>query len=127
MLDGDTIELAGGPVIRVHGIDAPEKGQPFGDESRAVATQLLLGKTVTIEAKEQDRFGRTVASVSLADGKSFGAEMVRLGMAWVFVRYTHDPELIRLEREAKAGKVGLWQQADPSPPWDFRKSRRRKK
>ncbi|MBI2376462.1 MAG: thermonuclease family protein [Deltaproteobacteria bacterium] len=125
--DGDTIVLAGDRTIRVFGIDAPEKAQAFGDVSRKAAGVLLLEKLVKVEVVNRDRYGREVATVWLPDGRSFGAEMVRRGLAWVYTKYTKDPELLELERQARSDRVGLWVDPKPVAPWEYRQSRRRKR
>lgn len=72
--DGDTIKvLHNGKAekIRLHGIDCPEKGQPFGTKAKQFTSSLTFGKTVTIHVTDMDRYGRTVADVILPDGRSF--------------------------------------------------------
>jgi micrococcal nuclease len=77
---------------------------------------------VTIRPRDTDRYGRTVADAILPDGRSMNREMVRQGMAWWFRRYAPgDAELARLEREARAAKMGLWSQPRPVPPWEWRR------
>jgi endonuclease YncB( thermonuclease family) len=124
--DGDTITVLTAEKkqvkIRLHGIDAPEAGQPFGTRAKQLASQLAFGKTVTIKERDKDRYGRTVADVILPDGRSMNHEMVREGMAWRYRRYApNDKELSRLETEAKTAHKGLWSDPDPVPPWDWRK------
>lgn len=49
VLDGDTVEILAGNVatrVRLNGIDAPEKAQPFGQRSRQALTAIVGGKTV---------------------------------------------------------------------------------
>lgn len=52
-------------------------------------------------------------------------ELIRLGMAWHYKYFNKDPELDRLEKEARSAKRGLWSQANPTPPWDFRRKEKR--
>jgi hypothetical protein len=100
----------------------PETGQDFGSRAKQAASALAFGKTVTIKARDTDRYGRTVAEVVLPDGRSLNREMVREGMAWWYERYAPaDRELARLESEARASKRGLWSQPNPIPPWEWRK------
>jgi micrococcal nuclease len=72
--------------IRLHGIDAPETGQDFGSRAKQLASKLAFGKTVKIQVRDTDRYGRTVADVILPDGRSLNKEMVREGMAWWYRR-----------------------------------------
>src|SRR5262249_34971257 len=116
--DGDTITVLTADKrqhrIRLHGIDAPETGQDFRSPAKQLASTLAFGKTVTIQARDKDRYGRTVADVILPDGRLLNREMVREGMAWRYRKYApHDAEFARLEAEAKAAKRGLWSRPNP--------------
>jgi hypothetical protein len=63
-----------------------------------------------------------VADVILPDGKILSHELVRRGMAWWYRRYApNHPTLSRLEEEARAARIGLWSQPDPTPPWEWRR------
>jgi endonuclease YncB( thermonuclease family) len=122
--DGDTITVLheGRPeVIRLGGIDAPEKRQPFGQRAKQFAADLAFGRTVTVHPRDRDRYGRTVAEVILPDGRSLNRELVRVGYAWWFRRYSTDPRLAALEAEARAARLGLWADPRPVPPWQWRR------
>jgi endonuclease YncB( thermonuclease family) len=124
--DGDTITVLTADKtqhrIRLWGIDTPETGQDFGSRTKQTASNLAFGKQVTFRARHTHRYGRTVAEVILPDGRSMNREMVRQGMAWRFRRYApHDGELVRLEAEARAARVGLWSQPNPVPPREWRR------
>ena len=125
--DGDTITVmrSGSPVkIRFNGIDAPEKAQPFGDRAYQFVSRKANGETVTIRPTDTDRYGRVVGVVILPDGKNLNAELVAAGMAWHYKRYSDDATLARLEREARKARRGLWADADPIPPWKWRRGER---
>ncbi len=130
IMDGDTLGvLKGGRMVKVrlHGIDAPEKGQPFGAKSKAFLGERAFGKMVEVDEKDTDRYGRVVAVVRLG-GEDLNLDMVRAGLAWHFVRYApHDDALQKAEREAREGRWGLWEATDPIPPWEWRKAKREKK
>jgi len=127
VIDGDTIDvkLTSGPIrVRFHAVDTPERGQPWGDESTAWLTKLVLGKQVQLEPFEQDRYERLVASVFLGD-LNVNSELVRQGHAWAFRKYMRkreDAYLCQLEHEARTAKRGLW--ALPKDqriaPWEWR-------
>jgi micrococcal nuclease len=124
--DGDTLTVLTGQKtqvkIRLAGIDAPESGQDFGTRAKQTASELAFGKIVTIIERDKDRYGRTVADVWLPDGRSLNREMVRNGLAWWYRKYAaNDRELARLEADARLTKRGLWSQAEPKPPWEWRK------
>jgi len=124
--DGDTLSvLLDGTRhnIRLARIDAPEKRQPFGRRSEQSLRQLVWKRTVTLEWHRLDRYGRPIADVTL-DGLDVNAEQVKRGMAWVYLQYSQDAKLIALEREARAAKLGLWDQPDPVAPWQWRQVNR---
>lgn len=124
--DGDTIKVlhAGRPeVIRLSGIDAPEKGQAFGERAKQFTASLVFGQTVSVRIKERDRYGRTVGDVVLPDGRGVSQELVRAGYAWWFRRYSADHRLASLEAEARAAHLGLWADPHPAPPWEWRRGR----
>jgi endonuclease YncB( thermonuclease family) len=125
--DGDTFRLLTNDKktvrIRMHGIDAPEKGQDFGTRSREVLSELIFSKDVRIEQKSKDRYGRIVAIV-YTNGLNVNEEMLRRGMVWHYKEYDKNPDWAKLEQWARSKKMGLWQQYRPTPPWQFRKEKR---
>jgi len=126
--DGDTITVLhdGRPeTVRLQGIDAPEKSQAFGQRAKQFTASLASGKTVAVRIKDRDRYGRTVGEVTLPDGRNVNQELVRAGYAWWYRRYSSDPRLGTLEAEARAAHLGLWADAHPLPPWEWRRSRQR--
>ncbi len=125
--DGDTLTVRCGTPgtyeqvkIRVAEIDAPEKNQAFGQSSKQHLSDLCFQQQATITPRTKDRYGRTVARVQ-CQGEDANAAMVRAGLAWAYTKYLTDPEIKRLEAQARAERVGLWADADPVPPWEFRK------
>ena len=123
--DGDTITVLTPEKkqvkIRLSGIDAPETGQDYGSRAKQAASEPAFGKDVTIRPVDTDRCGRTVADVILPDGRSLNREMVEQGMAWWYREYAHgDQVLERLETTARQEERGLWAQANPIPPRDWR-------
>ncbi len=107
--DGDTIKMDG-TTYWLRGIDAPETKRdcPDGWTAGKAATTylygLIRGHKMTCEAKDTDRYGRTVA-ICHADGRDLGADIVRAGMAWAFVRYSRD--YVDQETEVKAAGLGV--------------------
>lgn len=125
--DGDTIRVfnadRGQEKIRLYGIDAPEKGQKHGDEARTHLVSLVSGSEVDVEPVSKDIYGNTVAIVR-NQKMNISQEMVRAGYAWVYRKYCNKPfceAWSTLESEAKRKKIGLWQEADPVPPWMWRR------
>jgi micrococcal nuclease len=126
--DGDSIVvLEGGAQIevRLHGVDAPELAQAFGRRAKRLAGDLAFGRQVRLETRGKDAYGRTLAEVILPDGRSLNRELVSAGFAWWYRKYTDDADLAAREGAARAARHGLWADADPVPPWEFRESRRR--
>jgi endonuclease YncB( thermonuclease family) len=133
VFDGDSIEVvrevAGASErlqIRLSGIDAPERGQPWGRRAHEALAARVAGKEVRINAVTTDRYGRTVGEV-YADDVCVGCELLREGHAWVYRRYSDDPVLLGLEAEARAAGRGLWSlpEAERVPPWAWREAGRR--
>jgi micrococcal nuclease len=127
--DGDTIRAMckDEPItVRIANIDAPETKQPFGKQAKAYAVKLALGKKVHVTGQNRDRYGRTVATITLPNGADLGREMVRSGYAWEFVRYSKDAKLQSLEAAARRARLGLWAEDAPIYPAAFRQARRSK-
>jgi endonuclease YncB( thermonuclease family) len=123
--DGDTLKARCDTepprtlAIRMSEIDAPERGQPFGNRSKQHLASLCFRKKAEIRPTATDRYGRTVARVA-CQGTDANAAMVRAGLAWAFTRYLTDPGIADLEAQARAAALGLWVDASPVPPWDWR-------
>lgn len=126
--DGDTIKIltpANEQVkIRLYGIDAPEKKQPFGRKSKEFLAGLIVGKFVEIEEHGKDRYKRTLGVVYYGD-EDINAKMVSSGYAWAFVRYSDRYE--KQENFAKRQKLGLWQDKNPIPPCVWRMNENKSK
>lgn len=127
VIDGDTMDVLDARRqqyrIRLAEIDAPEKGQPFGQQSKQSLSDLCFGRDAVIEGKSRDRYGRVIGRVSCA-GIDASVEQVRRGMAWVFDHYATDRTLYATQDEAKSAHRGLWRDPNPLPPWQWRAQRR---
>jgi len=127
--DGDTITILDSTnqqlKIRLTGIDAPEKAQDFGQRSKEHLSGLVQGQQVVIETSKKDKYGRHVGHV-LLNGQDVNLEQLRAGLAWYYRQYEREltPELQQsysmTEAEAKDARVGLWSDAQPLPPWQWR-------
>jgi endonuclease YncB( thermonuclease family) len=128
VMDGDTIEVLHhnkAERIRLHGIDCPEKGQAYGTRAKQATSSLVFGKDVAVRVHGKDKYGRTIAAIILPDGTNVNKVLVRNGWCWWYRKYAAgDIDLARAESEARKGKRGLWQDASPVPPWEFRKVKR---
>jgi endonuclease YncB( thermonuclease family) len=127
--DGDTVvvldESRVQHKVRLAGIDAPEKKQPFGNIAKQNLAALVFGKTVTVETSKLDRYRREIGKVVVGTTDA-NLEQIRAGLAWHYRQY--DRELHREDRVAYSNaetlarqeRRGLWRDANPVPPWDFR-------
>jgi endonuclease YncB( thermonuclease family) len=127
--DGDTLtlftELRQQVRVRLAGIDAPERRQPFGDRARQMLAGLTFERRARVIVTSTDRNGRLIGRLFVRS-RDINAEMVRRGGAWVFLRYSSDAELLQLEAEARAARRGLWAlpEAQRVPPWELRERSR---
>jgi micrococcal nuclease len=126
--DGDTLTVmyAGkAERIRLHGIDAPERGQAFSNRAKQFVSGLCFGKEVRVKPRGLDRYQRTVADVILPDGRNLNHEIVKAGFAWWLREYAPgDETLERLEDQARRAKRGLWIDQRPIPHWQWRMASR---
>ncbi|HKE45805.1 MAG TPA: thermonuclease family protein [Steroidobacteraceae bacterium] len=129
VFDGDSFIMTrteGGKVeIRLAGIDAPEKNQPYADNARAALRGLVLDQKLRLEVLDVDRYGRKVAhAFRTSDRLDINAELVRRGHVWVYRRHAYDESLYDLERAAREQKLGLWAlpEAEREPPWRWRRA-----
>ena len=136
VVDGDTfegyIDNGGNPganplaidlnrlTIRICGIDAPERGQYYGDVAKVSLQRLIEGKTVQLELVQKDRYGRWVAKVSF-QGVDIAGEMLKNGLAWYYKEYENNPRYAQLEAGARLRRLGLWSDDRAVPPWEWRK------
>jgi len=122
--DGDTVVVRwerSDVEIRLWGIDAPEMAQPGGAAARDALRALAAGETVRVVGAANDRYGRRVAEVLLADGRSLNRQQVEAGHAWHYRDYAADDvTLAALEAWARDERRGLWRASNPQPPWEFR-------
>jgi len=125
--DGDTIRVITPSQqeqkIRLYGIDCPEPGQNYGPEATERLRKLLDGQYITLDVKDVDRYGRTVAII-MKDSVDIGLLMVKEGYAWAYRKYLRPEYLkkyIEAETYARNKKLGLWKNAMAIEPWVYRK------
>lgn len=131
---GDTITILDANKtkykVRLSGIDAPEKAQPYGDLSKKSLSDLVYGKDVDIEWLKLEKQHQRVVGKVLLNGVDINLAQVKLGMAWFFLHYQNEQsEQDRLnyanaQVAAENKQIGLWQDNNPTPPWEFRKQGR---
>lgn len=132
--DGDTVTVLDASntqvKIRLMGIDAPEKKQAFGRKSKESLSALVFNKQVTVEFSKKDKYGRTVGKI-VVDGVDANLEQVKAGMAWHYKKYQNEQSeddrsnYAIAEEQARVEKRGLWVDTDPTPPWVWRKEKKR--
>ena len=125
--DGDTFTVINRDKlqlkVRIIGIDAPEKKQAYGNKSRQTLSDLIFQQQIEIDVQYQEKWGRYAAKVYLADGRDVGLLMLQAGMAWHNVNYDKTPAYAAAEKAARKARKGLWADAHPVAPWDFRSRR----
>lgn len=134
VLDGDTVTVLDGNNtqhrIRLLGIDAPEKAQAFGQESKKHLSDLIFRRTVLVQSYGLDPYGRTLGKILVIQNNQpvdANLEQVRAGLAWWYEAFRRsqsleDQRLYRAaELSARRDRVGLWAAPSPTPPWDYRK------
>ncbi len=129
--DGDTLTLrTAQPLdyqVRIAGIDAPEKRQPFGTKSRESLSSMVAGRNVTVIWHKRDQYGRLVAQV-FADSHDVGLIQIERGLAWHYKAYereqtTEDAQgYAEAEEAARLARRGLWADREPVPPWEYRQA-----
>jgi len=133
--DGDTITVLTADKqqvrVRLANIDAPEKGQAFGQACRQSLAAQVYQRDVTlrpIPGEDHDKYGRLVATVELA-GADVNLAQLATGCAWHYTEFARRnqaaPEFARYaaaEQQARAGRIGLWADAHPIKPSLFRKT-----
>jgi len=128
--DGDTIKVLTADhqqhKVRLAGIDAPEKGQAFGMRSKQSLSECAFNKQVIIQGDKLDRYKRLVGKV-IVSGTDCNLRQIEQGMAWHYKKYQNEQAeedrtiYSAMEERARLSRVGLWGDANPMPPWEFRK------
>lgn len=137
--DGDTLTILTPDKqqhrIRIGGIDAPEKAQPFGNRSKQNMERMAKGKEALADCPKVDRYGRKVCKVWVqpADCPACGLTLdvgyaqISAGLAWWYRAYAKEQSAEDRgryeseENEARLRKRGLWAHPDAVPPWVWRR------
>lgn len=131
--DGDTVTLLDAQhqqhKIRFAGIDAPELKQAFGQVSKRNLSDLVYGRDVSLGCGKTDKYKRLVCLV-MVDGVDANLAQVKAGLAWHNKKYEREQarkdreDYATAENSARAERLGLWADANPIPPWEWRVARR---
>lgn len=127
IIDGDSFKVRtedGVHRVELHGIDAPEPGQPFGEMSTYFLTDLIDGRDVQLTHLGTNEYGDVIAEVQI-DGLSVNQLMLTRGYAWAKRGYFEDKKWAGLESIARKGGLGLWRGGDAMSPWDWREVRQK--
>jgi endonuclease YncB( thermonuclease family) len=146
--DGDTLTArceaqqdrpAATVKVRLAGIDAPERSQAYGQRARKRLSEVAFGKSVALIGNKKDRYGRLVAKVMVAaecakppcpQTVDAGRQLVIEGLAWWYRAYIREQapddraSYGAAEERARDSRLGLWADASPVPPWEWRKGAR---
>lgn len=133
LADGDTLTVLDNERhqhrVRLVGIDAPEKRQAFGERSRQHLSELVFRQAVVVDWKKRDRYGRILGVVRVRT-VDVGQAQLRAGLAWHYKAYAREQAAGQRtlysaeEVDARRARRGLWSEAAPTPPWEFRRSRK---
>lgn len=132
--DGDTVTLQDANrheyKLRLAYIDAPEKTMPYGQDAKRHLTQMLDHQQVEARIDDVDSYGRGVARI-FKDGQDVNYAQLARGYAWHYSQYARKSQAgsdyARYEQaqtKARQQKTGLWQDGNPTPPWEWRRDKR---
>jgi len=128
VLNGDTIQFQFKKHsfrLQLYGIDAPEEGQPQALAAKKYLENLALLKPAHVQVLSKDLYKRYIAKVTLSPQSDLSQEMVKAGYAWWYRKYApKETALKEFETQAKKQKLGIWNEASPTPPWEFREHTR---
>ena len=119
VIDGDTLIVKCDKrqmTVDLEGVDAPELDQPWGKEVRSFVRNMVEGRELKVEIIEAGE-GSGTARVLVA-GQDLSRLLAERGLAWA----TAGGGLEGLAEKAKSAPCGLWRDAKPVPPWEFREA-----
>lgn len=123
--DGDTFkcldDYQNQLTVRMAQIDAPERGQPFGQKAKEALSHYIFGQTVYLETSGQDQYGRLLAVVFNERGENINLLMVEEGLAWAYKEYMTDHIYAAAEAQATENNRGLWSENGYVYPSEWRR------
>ena len=140
VIDGDTVEIRTKPGlfrksrrdrIRLYGIDAPESAQKGGSQSTKHLSKIIgSGKNVWIQTSGTDQYGRLIGLLYHHHGDpeySYNYQMIEAGHAHCYMASRSDrSRFLKAQQDAREHRRGLWNQSNPTPPWEWRKTHTQK-
>lgn len=137
IIDGDTIAFHDNSghrhLVRLFGIDAPEKKQKFGKEATEHLKELIGDNRIGVFIYSKDKYNRIIGEIYISKGpmdsnfsgrESINAKMVADGYAWAYMDYSK--RYYDLQKSAMEKKTGLWSDKNPQAPWEYRARQRAK-
>ena len=124
IIDGDTyifLTETGSFIVRMLGIDAPERDQPFSRESSEFLSKYLDKDAVT-RVNGTDRDERRMGTL-FVNGRNINLLLIREGYAWHYKRYSSDKDYALAEEYAQKNKLHIWSMPNPIAPWTWRQRR----
>lgn len=131
--DGDTVTILDAQNkqhrVRLAFIDAPEKNQKFGHDAKRALSDWVFKKTVRVRVMDHDRYGRVVGQL-FVQGRDVNLALLEAGWVWHYTFYAKNQDRADFvayqtaQTQARQAQRGLWQDAAPQAPWDFRRARR---
>ncbi len=134
VVSGDTIKVVDDRkvqhTVRLAGLDAPEKFQAYGQRSLDSLRELVFQRGVAVEIPGNDRKAARRGKV-LIQGRDVNLEQISQGMGWldrsqaVGLSAADREAYAVAEAQARQQRAGLWRDARPIPPWEYRQGRRK--
>jgi len=122
VIDGDTFKTTelGNPIlVRIADIDCPELQQPGGQEAKKFTVKTLLGKLVSVKTRGKSPDGSYTGRVTTNHGKDMAVLLTKNGLAWARPD-TINKLIIGQQSKAQKGRLGVWSNTNPEPPWQYR-------
>ncbi len=130
VIDGDTVILQANNnrkiIVRLDYVDAPESGQPYGDQAKAFLLDLVLNRDVIVQDNGRDKYHRMLGIIQLPNADMpVNRQLLLAGTAWIYPA-AMDRVLILYQEEAQKDRKGLWALPDGQriPPWTWRKQQK---
>ncbi|MDF0676887.1 MAG: thermonuclease family protein [Nitrospira sp.] len=107
-------------MVYLRDVDCPELKQPYGKQAKHATAAYIANREVIVRDLKRDRQGRMTADILLPDRRQIAHELIKEGLAWVQPGGSDDQALKDMEELARAGRMGLWAEPNPVPPWKWK-------
>ena len=133
VVDGDSITVLDSEnaqhKIRMAGIDAPERKQPYGKAARQYLAKYVFKKQVCVGWYKRDKYQRLVGVVRI-DGEDINLKMITAGLSWHYKQYQNEQSASdrvrysKAQEDAESADAGLWRDRNPIAPRLWRRGER---